>query len=615
MKLRHMLLLALLLAPALARAADIRLVVPAGFGDDPFVRNFLASKALAGAGLTVVQQPVANGADAIAALKRGGADLGVFAIGDKDRDALEAEGAEAKILSRPYLFKSAKEVFLMQDTFLGAVATADAGRAGLFPLKLYSHAIDYLLTAAPVRTTQDFERMRMTPPNGAMKAGAESAVETRLDDKSLAFAKGFPGKLYLTVSKPETGLLAAAPAFWTQRGEAEKNAIAAAADLARAAANAELVAREEAFRGLPNVEINRLDADARMKMAMRAAGGEAAMKRDMTLWRKAEVEAHAKPASAAPAAPKFPPPPMPKMAMNSPVLFATDRDDEGGADYANRFGARRLDPAPMTCGFLAAPARRAPPPPLPPAPKNLTKGVDDCARKIVAATRAAGAAKILVLIHGFNNSFGAVADRALELGAELDYAGAILAWSWPSEGSAFSYPYDEDSNAWSEPHLAELVMKIAALAPDLRIDFVAHSMGNRILLQMLRDFALEKANLRVGVAVFAAPDVSQDVFRQQLPQVQTIGALRTLYASEYDRAIEISESYHSAPRAGSGGGAILVAQGIESVDAELSGHSYVFDEPKAMRDFKEIVNQELKAPQRGLPEREKAGAAYWLIEP
>ena len=609
MKLRHMLLLALLLAPALARAADIRLVVPAGFGDDPFVRNFLASKALAGAGLTVVQQPVANGADAIAALKRGGADLGVFAIGDKDRDALEAEGAEAKILSRPYLFKSAKEVFLMQDTFLGAVATADAGRSGLFPLKLYSHAIDYLLTAAPVRTTQDFERLRMAPPDSAMTARKDSAVETRLDDESLAFAKDFPGKLHLTVGKPETGLLAAAPAFWMQRSEAEKNAIAAAADQARAAANAELDAREEAFRRLPNVEINRLDADAQMKMAMREAGGEAAMKRDMTLWRKAEVEAHAKPASAAP------PAPMPKMAMNSPVLFATDRDDEGGADFANRFGARRLDPAPMTCGFLAAPARRAPPPPLPPASRNLTKGMDDCAQKIVAATRAAGAAKILVLIHGFNNSFGVAADRALELGAELDYAGAILAWSWPSEGSAFSYPYDEDSNAWSEPHLAELVMKIAALAPDLRIDFVAHSMGNRILLQMLRDFALEKANLRVGVAVFAAPDVSQDVFRQQLPQVQTIGALRTLYASEYDRAIEISESYHSAPRAGSGGGAILVAHGIESVDAELSGHSYVFDEPKAMRDFKQIVNQELKAPQRGLPQREKAGAAYWLIEP
>ncbi len=455
MKLRHVLLLALLWSPGLARAADIRLVVPAGFGDDLFARHFFASKALAGAGLTIQREPVANGADAIAALKRGGADLGVFAIGDKDRDALAAEGAEAQILSRPYLFKSASEVFLMQDTFLGAVATADAGRAGLFPLKLYSHAIDYLLTRAPVRTTEDFDRLRMASPSSAMeamKASKENTVETRLDDKSLALAKAFPGKLYLTVGKPETGLLAAAPAFWTQRSEAEKNAIALAADQARAAANAEFSAREEAFRSLPNVEINRLDHEAQMRMAMHAAGAEDAMKRDMMLWRKAEIEAHGKPAPPPPAAP------MPKMAMNSPVFFATDRDDEGGADYASRFGARRLDPAQTTCGFLGAPARRAPPPPLPPAAKELTKGVDDCAQEIVAATRAAGAAKILVLVHGFNTSFSAVAQRAVELGADLDYAGTILAWSWPSEGSAFSYPYDEDSNAWSEPHLAEMRM-------------------------------------------------------------------------------------------------------------------------------------------------------------
>ena len=67
--------------------------------------------------------------------------------------------------------------------------------------------------------------------------------------------------------------------------------------------------------------------------------------------------------------------------------------------------------------------------------------------------------------------------------------------------------------------------------------------------------------------------------------------------------------------AGSGGGDILVAGGVESVDAQLSGHSYVFDEPMAMRDFKQIVNGERTAPQRGLPEREKPAGPYWIIEP
>jgi esterase/lipase superfamily enzyme len=140
-------------------------------------------------------------------------------------------------------------------------------------------------------------------------------------------------------------------------------------------------------------------------------------------------------------------------------------------------------------------------------------------------------------------------------------------------------------------------------------------MGNRILLQMLREFAQAKSSIRIGAAVFAAPDISQDVFREQLRQARKIGALRTLYASEYDRAILISESYHKAPRAGSGGANILVTGGVESVDTRLSGHSYVFDEPKAIDDFRKIVNRETAATGRGLTTREKAGAAYWEIGP
>jgi len=52
-----------------------------------------------------------------------------------------------------------------------------------------------------------------------------------------------------------------------------------------------------------------------------------------------------------------------------------------------------------------------------------------------------------------------------------------------------------------------------------------------------------------------------------------------------------------------------------SVDGKLNGHSYVFDEPKAMQDFKQIVNQATMAASRGLEARAKNGATYWVIEP
>jgi esterase/lipase superfamily enzyme len=221
----------------------------------------------------------------------------------------------------------------------------------------------------------------------------------------------------------------------------------------------------------------------------------------------------------------------------------------------------------------------------------------------------------MIVIHGFNIAFDSLVWRALQLGSDADYDGAVVGWSWPSEGSAFGYAYDEDSSAWSEPHLVALLNAIAEAGPELQLDFVAHSMGSRILLQMLREFALAKSKLRIGAAIFAAPDVAQDVFREQIHLASRFGEIRTLYASEYDRAMLISESFHQSPRAGSGGADIPVTHGVESVDARLSGHSYVFDEPKAMKDFKKVLNDATVAAARGLEAREKAGEPYWVIEP
>ena len=632
---RLLLVFACLLLSSGARAVEIRIAFPGARAQDAFVESLLSSKVLTDAGLTLVARPVATDAQAIQAVKSGEADVGIFALADANLRKLRKGGAEASLLTRPFVFKSASEVFLMQNSFLGAAAATDASRSGLFPLKLWNHAVTYFLTREPVRSAKDFGKLRVASANGApdtkilanvgaksveggpavamtsMSGGAANALETQLGAGAQQFAAKYPGKLYLTVGWPETGLLAAAPSFWLQRSEAEKKAFIAAVDQSRRASDAEIMAREQAIEKLPNVEINQLEKPARMQLAMRSEGSDrAAMHAEMRLWKKAEAEVHG------PKPPVLPPVlPPPKMATRSPVFFATDRDDEGTRDYTTRFGSRRLHPFQFTCGFLGSPAHHSGEPHLPPAPKTLTMGAEACAKLIVDGARQSGGRKIMIVIHGFNTSFDSLAWRALQLGSDADYDGAIVGWSWPSEGSAFGYAYDEDSSAWSEPHLEELVNDIAAAGPDLQLDFVAHSMGCRILLRMLDDFALEKMKLRMGAAVFAAPDVAQDVFREQIKPASKMGEIRTLYASEYDDAILISQSYHGSPRAGSGGADILVTPGVKSVDARLSGHSYVFDEPEALRDFRKVVNRDTAAAKRGLKEDEKKGEPYWVIEP
>lgn len=642
---RLLLVLASLLLTASVCAAEVRLAFPASYADDVFIRSLLSNPSLAKAGLTLTPQKRANESEALQAARTGATDLAVFTLAAEDLRKLEKSGAqtadETSLLTRPFMFKSAEELFLMQKSFIGDAAAADAGRTGLFPLTLWNHSLTYLLTRDPVRSVADFAKLKVAADNGApnakvfsaigaksmdgkppmagnaggKNAGGMNAMETQLGAATEAFAATYNGKLYLTTGWPETGLLAAAPDFWLKLSEAQKNALKTAAQQARATADAEIMAREDAIRKLPNVEVSRLSADAQMHVAMMAGGGgKAAITSEMDIWRKAEVEVHGQVPSK-PSSPAVTPPARPKMASLSPIFFVTDRNDEGGSDYKTRFGARRLDPFEYSCDYLGSPARHSGEPKLPPAPKTLTKGVEDCARLIVEKTRQSGMSKVLFIIHGFNIPFDGLIWRALQLGSDLDYQGAIVGWSWPSEGSAFSYAYDEDSSAWSEPHLAELVSAVSEAGPELQLDFVAHSMGNRMLLQMLRELAQAHSTLRIGAAIFAAPDVAQDVFRDQIRLVKKIGGIRTLYASEYDRAILISQSYHKAPRAGSGGADILVAPGVESIDTKLGGHSYVFDEPKAIQDFSEIVNRETAAAARGLAAREKSGAPYWVIEP
>ena len=618
-----------------AYAAEVRIAVPKLYLQDAFLQSLLASKELAEAGIKPTALPTTTEHEAMAAVNSGAAGLSVFSVAEADRRELQKSGSEAALLAQPFLFKSAEEVVLMQKSFLGQAAVTDAGRSGLFPLQLWNHNVTYFLTKDPIRTEADFKKLTIAADDNAhdvkiisavaasakvsaaggthsMMAGPVNGFETQLDAATQEFVAQYGHKLYLTTGWPVTGILAAAPKYWLGLSEAEKKAWQAAAKAALAASDAEILAREDALRKNPNIEVTSLEHSSQMGLAKRAAGdGVKKLENSMSLWSKAETEIHAQPGGT----PGPEEAAAPRKHANSPVLFVTDRNDEKTLDYATRFGSKRLDPFELTCGVLGAPAPSMAEPTLPPATKNLTKGEDDCVRLIVDQAKASGFSKVLFLIHGFNNDFEYVATRSLKLAANLDYAGVVVVWSWPSEGSAFGYAYDEDSATWSEPHVAELVRDVAQAAPNLQLDFAAHSMGNRILLQMLREFGQARENLPIGAAIFAAPDIAQDVFKEQIRLARKVATIRTLYASEYDRAILISESYHKAPRAGSGGANILVTSNVESVDARLSGHSYVFDEPKAMQDFKQIVNKETMAASRGLEARAKGGATYWVIQP
>ncbi|MEM9413769.1 MAG: alpha/beta hydrolase, partial [Planctomycetota bacterium] len=135
---------------------------------------------------------------------------------------------------------------------------------------------------------------------------------------------------------------------------------------------------------------------------------------------------------------------------------------------------------------------------------------------------------------------------------------------------------------------------------------VAHSMGNRALLQAIDRMAVaDKSNNKVfGQLVMAAPDVSARDFRfRYVPSAITLADSVTLYASSKDRALLASTEIHGHNRAGLAGENLVVMAGLDTIDVSeidtsLIGHSYYGDHPELIKDLRALVELSQPAAKR-----------------
>lgn len=148
----------------------------------------------------------------------------------------------------------------------------------------------------------------------------------------------------------------------------------------------------------------------------------------------------------------------------------------------------------------------------------------------------------LVFIHGFNNRFEDAVYRFAQIVHDSDSDVVPILFTWPSRGSVLAYGYDRESNNYSRDAL-ELLLK--ALADDPNVDEVsilAHSMGNWVTLEALRQMAIRDKRVapKIKNVMLAAPDVDVDVFRRQMADIGPNGPQVTLFVSQDDRALKVS---------------------------------------------------------------------------
>lgn len=150
--------------------------------------------------------------------------------------------------------------------------------------------------------------------------------------------------------------------------------------------------------------------------------------------------------------------------------------------------------------------------------------------------------RVLVFVHGFNNRFEDAVFRFAQIVHDSRAPVVPVLFTWPSRANLLAYGYDRESTNYSRDAL-ELLLTTLAADPNVgEISVLAHSMGNWLALESLRQMAIRKGAIapKIKNVMLAAPDVDVDVFRTQIAQIGAVHPNFTLFVSQDDRALAVS---------------------------------------------------------------------------
>jgi esterase/lipase superfamily enzyme len=227
--------------------------------------------------------------------------------------------------------------------------------------------------------------------------------------------------------------------------------------------------------------------------------------------------------------------------------------------------------------------------------------------------------QILVYIHGYNVSFESAILRAAQIGFDLKAPGITAAFCWASKGSLEGYLADEDTITLSAQHLADFLSLLHANFPGRTINIMAHSMGNRALMDVLQhtDRYPGLSGAKFGQIFLAAPDIDARLFRQAATVYSRLSARTTLYVCSADRALAFSGRVRDDCRTGYCP-PVTVVEGIDTIEAsnvnlDMLGHSYYAEAASVLYDMAFLLQIDLPPVRRPslIPSKSDDGAAYW----
>ena len=216
-----------------------------------------------------------------------------------------------------------------------------------------------------------------------------------------------------------------------------------------------------------------------------------------------------------------------------------------------------------------------------------------------------------VFVHGFNVGFEDAVRRTGQIAYDLAFDGPAILFSWPSQDGPLPWDYwkDQRNAELSAGYLKTLLANLAAQTPRVAIHVVAHSMGSRVVANALQELAADAKNSAsskpLREVALLAPDIDGALFAKAAGRLAATAQRITLYASERDEALLLSQQQAGYRRAGQAGADIVVVPGIDTIDATAVStsvlglrHLYYADNATILSDLFHLI--------RGRPPSERA---------
>jgi len=225
---------------------------------------------------------------------------------------------------------------------------------------------------------------------------------------------------------------------------------------------------------------------------------------------------------------------------------------------------------------------------------------------------------VFIFVHGFNVTFEAAAHRTAQMTHDLDFHGAPIFYSWPSQGGTLPYVFDKNNIQWTQYHLENFLVDVTDRTESKNIYLIAHSMGAEALTRAFANVVRDNPALRERFReiILTAPDIDAEIFMTQIaPRMIAENTHITLYASANDNALIASKAINGLPRAGDAGAGLVIFDGIETIDAsnvetDLLGHSYF--EESVLSDMFYIFRYGTRPDDRFLLRRQETSeGSYW----